>query len=241
MSFFENLAFVMGGQDKIPETFRSSFNEYDQSTRAVYANPSQAMMPVQTSAVQSVTPVGDAGGVVRGGIFGRNSMPFTSGFTEAGASTITEGQGGGLYGGNITYNPSSSAYSNINPANYLYDKKKGASNLSAAVQRAQYQDYLNRFAPVENYLVNSLDGRNTKDLGYDLARANQSVISAGQNMQGQQERAMGRFGLQYRGPSIADSNEITGGRVAALNQARMADEERALSLMSGSGRTAGGQ
>lgn len=229
MSFFDNLAFVMGGQDQIPQSFQTTYQPY-------------APMPAQTSAMQSRTPVSDTGGgVVRGGIFGRNSMPFTSGFTEAGASTITEGQGGGLYGGNITYNPSASAYNSINPANYLYDKKKGASNLSAAVQRAQYQDYLNRFAPVENFLVNSLDGRNTKDLGYDLARANQSVISAGQNMQGQQERAMGRFGLQYRGPSIADSNEITGGRVAALNQARMADEERALSLMSGSGRTAGGQ
>lgn len=179
---------------------------------------------------------------MRGGVFGRlGATPFSTTFSQANPNTISVGQGGGLYGGNITYNPNSNAYGSIDPATYLMDKRKGASNLSAAVQRAQFQDYLNRFAPVEDFLVQSVNGRNTQDLGFDLARANQSVMNAGANMQGQQERAMGRFGLQYRSPSIASSNDITGGRVAAMNQARMADEERALSLMSGTGRPAGGQ
>lgn len=240
----------MGGQDKIPEQFRSSIADYEtyatsstgfgETPQAVFAPPAVAKPSVQS--VAPVTQATDAP-VTRGGFLGlgRASMPFSSGFSEANANTITTGQGGGLYGGNVSYNPSESAYNSINPANYLYDKKKGASNLSAAVQRAQYQDYLNRFAPVENYLVNSINGRNTQDLGFDVARANQSVVNSGMNMQGQQERAMGRFGLQYRGPNIGASNEITGGRVAAMNQARMADEQRALDLMSGSGRSAGGQ
>ena len=238
MSFFENLAFVMGGDADITPEFKSTFGEYDAMTKTVTpmgATPQSAFSPPAT---MNNAPI-----EVRGGFFGIRDPQFeypTSNFTEADPNTITTGAGGGLYGGNVSYNPTDSAYGNINPSNYLMDKKEGASNLSAAVTRAQYQDYLNRFAPVENFLVGQVNGRNTKDLGLDVARANQSVMNAGANMQGQQERAMGRFGLAYNGPSIGSSNDITGGRVAAMNQARMADEERALSLMSGSGQPAGG-
>jgi hypothetical protein len=145
-----------------------------------------------------------------------------------------------MYAGNITYNPQQSAYSNINPYSWRSDPKSGASDLAARVERAKYQDYLNRFAPIENFAVNQINGRETKDLGYDLRRANQSVINAGQNLQGQQERAMGRFGLQYAGPSIAESNQIVGGQVAAMNQARMADENRALGMIGGGSSGTGG-
>jgi hypothetical protein len=245
MSFFDNLAFVMGGDADITPEFRSAFAEYDTMSKSVTPmgeTPQSAFdAPATMSTAPTVQPVvsGELGAGRFGGIFGGGNYP-TSGFTEANPNTITTGAGGGLYGGDVGYNPTNSAYGKIDPSSYLGDKKEGATNLSAAVQRAQYQDYLNRFAPVENFLVGQVDGRNTKDLGFDVARANQSVINAGANMQGQQERAMGRFGLQYKGPSIGTSNDITGGRVAAMNQARMADEERALSLMSGSGQTAAG-
>lgn len=237
MSFFDNLATIMGGEDQIPQQFRTTFSELnDYSVAAKQAAPATMNTAPTTQPIMS----SDAfGGGRFGGIFGGGYFP-TSNFTDAPSNTITTGEGGGLYGGNVSYNPTSSAYGNIDPSNYLMDKKEGAANLSAAVTRAQYQDYLNRFAPVENYLVGQVDGRNTKDLGFDVARANQSVMNAGTNMQGQQQRSMGRYGLQYNGPSIANSNDITGGRVAAMNQARMADEERALSLMSGSGQPAGG-
>jgi hypothetical protein len=234
MSFFDNLAFVMGGDAEITPAMRQTYEPF---------TPAPAMAANTMNAAPTNQPVmasDGLGGGRFGGIFGGGDYFPTSNFTEADPNTITTGAGGGLYGGNVSYNPTDSAYGNINPSNYLMDKKEGASNLSAAVTRAQYQDYLNRFAPVENFLVGQVDGRNTKDLGLDVARANQSVINAGANMQGQQERSMGRYGLQYKGPSIGSSNDITGGRVAAMNQARMADEERALSLMSGSGQTAGG-
>jgi hypothetical protein len=242
MSFFDNLAFVMGGDANITPEFKSAFGEYDTMAKAsapMGPTPQSAFAaPAIMSTAPNTQPVVPQN--FRGGLFGGGDYFPTSNFTEANPNTITTGAGGGLYGGNVSYNPTDSAYGNINPSNYLMDKKEGASNLSAAVTRAQYQDYLNRFAPVENFLVGQVDGRNTKDLGFDVARANQSVMNAGVNMQGQQQRAMGRFGLQYNGPSIGSSNDITGGRVAAMNQARMADEERALSLMSGSGQPAGG-
>lgn len=234
MSFFDNLAFVMGGDAEITPAMRQTYEPF---------TPAPAMAANTMNAAPTSQPVvasNALGGGRFGGIFGGGDYFPTSNFTDASPNTITTGEGGGLYGGNVSYNPTDSAYGNINPANYLMDKKEGASNLSAAVTRAQYQDYLNRFAPVENFLVGQVDGRNTRDLGFDVARANQSVMNAGTNMQGQQERAMGRFGLQYNGPSIGSSNDITGGRVAAMNQARMADEERALSLMSGSGQPAAG-
>ena len=239
MSFFDNLATIMGGEDQVPQQFRTAFSELnDYSVAAKQAAPATMSAAPTTQPIMASDALG--GGRIGGGIFGGGDYFPTSNFTEADPNTITTGAGGGLYGGNVSYNPTDSAYGNINPSNYLMDKKEGASNLSAAVTRAQYQDYLNRFAPVENFLVGQVDGRNTKDLGFDVARANQSVMNAGVNMQGQQERAMGRFGLQYNGPSIGSSNDITGGRVAAMNQARMADEERALSLMSGSGQPAAG-
>ena len=251
MSFFDNLALIMGGDENIPPSFKESFGEFQQlSVSGSFATPTPVLAVTQASAPMTDAPAimdtapqpaGNPYGV-GGGFFGLGSdfgYP-SSNFTEADPNTITTGAGGGLYGGNVSYNPSDSAYGDINPSSYLYDKKKGASNLNAAVQRAQYQDYLNRFAPVENYLVGQVDGRNTKDLGYDVARANQSVADAGLNLQGQQERAMGRFGLATRAPSIATSNEITGGQVAAMNQARIADEARALQLVSGSGNQAGG-
>jgi hypothetical protein len=250
MSFFENLAFLMGGEEQIPNQFRTSLAEYNDmasSFSAMADRPEMAFAAPTAaearSSMVSQSPVTETANnpAPRKGFLGLAAPTFTNNFNQADPNTITTSGGGGLYGGDVNFNPSASAYGSIDPSMYLGDKRKGASNLSAAVQRAQYQDYLNRFAPVENYLVGQVNGRNTKDLGFDLARANQSVMSAGANMQGQQERAMGRFGLQYRGPSMADSNEITGGRVAAMNQARMADEERALSLVSGSGRTAGGQ
>lgn len=243
MSFFDNLAFVLGGDADITPAIRQTYEPFTPAP-VMGADPQSAFDAPATMNTAPTTQPAVNPYAVRGGIKG---MPFeyeytntNNGFLPANPNTITTGEGGGLYGGNVSYNPASSAYGSINPSNYLMDKKEGASNLSAAVTRAQYQDYLNRFTPVENYLVGQVDGRNTKDLGFDVARANQSVMNAGVNMQGQQQRSMGRYGLQYSGPSIANSNDITGGRVAAMNQARMADEERALSLMSGSGQSAGG-
>lgn len=245
MSFFDNLAAVMGGEDQITPEFRAMYGDYQTMTAPATAQPMAAAPTIMDAAPTTAptgTPMFEGGPQFRGGMFGLGGMPSGyNTFNDAPAGTITEGAGSGLYGGNLDYNPTSSAYGDIDPSSYLYDKKKGASNLNAAVQRAQYQDYLNRFAPVENYLVGQVDGRNTKDLGYDVARANQSVANAGLNLQGQQGRAMGRFGLASTAPSIANSNEIVGGQVAAMNQARIADEARALQLMSGSGNQAGGQ
>lgn len=142
---------------------------------------------------------------------------------------------GGLYGGDTSYAPTSSAFGGIDPYSYSYDKKKGASKLSADVIRAQYEDYKQRFAPIEDYAVGLLRDRGTADGQFDLARAQQSITNAGQNIQGQQERSFGRYGLNFTGNPIAGSNEMTGAMVGAMNQTRFADEERRLRMLGGGG------
>lgn len=236
MSFFENLAIIMGGEDQISPEFRTAFSAFATPTAPPIAAIEPSAPPIAEQA--PVMPAEIAN--MRGDFFGFGGISGyggVSGFTPPPEGVVTTGAPApsGLYGGNVQYAPPSSAYSGINPTSYLSNKKEGASNLNAAVQRAQYQDYLNRFAPIENFAVGQIRGRNTADLGFDLARANQSVMNAGANLQGQQERAMGRFGLQYTGNNIAQSNEITGGRVAALNNARMADEQRAINMVAGGG------
>ena len=231
MAYFDNLAFVLGGEDQIPDNFRSMYSEYDAVTRPPDGSTVYGSGPIQEAPVGPIGRERGLFGLVRDIFNDRPENPLTAG---TGNVTVGAPQAGGLYGGNVQFNPGQSAYGSINPYSYMGDKKDGASELSAAVNRAQYQDYLNRFAPVENYAVGQIRGRNTADLGYDLARARQATTAAGVNLQGQQERAMGRFGLQYNGPNIANSNEVTGGQVAALNQARMADEDRTLGLVGGS-------
>lgn len=232
MAFFETLAEIMGGADQIGPEFLAAFPEITPSAPAIATAPPAAQDVNQVSVVdpESLRGIGGLFGYLGQGYYGQ-------GFTSPPEGVVTTGEPApsGLYGGNVTYDPSTSAYSNINPAAYLMDKKEGASRLNAAVQRAQYQDYLNRFAPIENYAVSAIQGRNTVDLPYDIARANQSVMNAGANLQGQQQRSMGRYGLQYAGPNIAQSNEITGGRVGAINQARMADEQRAMNMIASGG------
>lgn len=254
--FFSNIEYVMGGSADMPPQFRSLFAEYQPAVVPT------ASAPVVPAATPTTAPAPDRNAGAEKGFFGlpanrntgaekgffgllANRFGGTSNdvyFTPS-TGSVTEGAApaGGLYGGTVTYNPGTSAYGNIDPSAYSWDKKQGASQLAADVQRAQYQDYLNRFAPIENYAVNQLRGRQTADLGYDLARANQSVMNAGMNMAGQQERSLGRYGLQYKGPTTADRNDITGGRVSAMNQARMADEQRALNLMAGGTGNGGGQ
>ena len=169
----------------------------------------------------------DNGMSVPGGFFNIYGQPVAANITTSDPSPS------GLYGGNVNFTPSSSPFSSINPDAYSGDKKKGAQRLSADVIRAQYQDYENRFAPIENFAVSALRPGGTMDGQYDIARSRQAVLDAGANLQGQQERSMGRYGLSMTAPNIATSNEVTGGVVAGMNQARLADADRRLQLLGG--------
>lgn len=138
----------------------------------------------------------------------------------------------GKYGDMFTFNPVSS-FDSIDPFAYRGDKKEGASRLAADVIRAQYADYENRFQPIEDLGIGLITKDGTKDLEYDLARTRDTITSTAENLEGQQARALGRFGLQGAGRGIANSIETTGALVGGLNAARLADEERRLNFLGG--------
>ena len=137
--------------------------------------------------------------------------------------------------GNFYGTDSSNPYSSINPNRYNYMKKKDmpGDKLYADLIRAQTRDYNQRFAPIENFMAGQITATGTKSLGADLDRTRSSMGSAVTNVQGQQNRDMGRMGLQGNS-NVANSTTAVGGLVGGLNDTRLRDADRRQSLLSGS-------
>ena len=93
---------------------------------------------------------------------------------------------------------------------------------------------MQRFAPIEQQLVDTITPTGTTYLEGDLARTRESVLGAGMNVQGQQNRSMERLGL-YGNSAIGSGNDTVGALVGGLNQTRMADEDRRMALLTGIG------
>jgi hypothetical protein len=142
----------------------------------------------------------------------------------------TANQVGNFYGYSAD-NP----YAAINPSKYNYMKKEDnpGDKLYADLIRAQTQDYNQRFAPIENFMAGQITATGTKSLGADLDRTRSNVGTAITNVQGQQDRNMGRMGLQGT-TNMANSTTAVGGLVGGLNDTRLRDADRRQSLLSGS-------
>ena len=127
------------------------------------------------------------------------------------------------------------AYSNINPNTYagMSTRHNPGDKLYADLIRAQTQDYNQRFAPVENFMAGQITATGTKSLAGDLANTRSNMGSAVTNVQGQQNRDMGRMGLQGSS-NVANSTTAVGGLVGGLNDTRLRDSDRRQSLLSGS-------
>ena len=127
------------------------------------------------------------------------------------------------------------AYSNINPNAYagMSTRHNPGDKLYADLIRAQTQDYNQRFAPVENFMAGQITATGTKSLAGDLAKTRSNMGSAVTNVQGQQNRDMGRMGLQGSS-NVANSTTAVGGLVGGLNDTRLRDSDRRQSLLSGS-------
>lgn len=134
------------------------------------------------------------------------------------------------YGGN--------PYASIDPQRYsgLAPDEKPADKLYADLVRAQTQDYMNRFAPIEQDLVSRLTPTGTTSLAGDLDRTQQAVLGAGMNVQGQQNRSMERLGL-YGNSAIGNGNDTVGALVGGLNDTRLRDSDRRMQLLTGVGGT----
>ena len=142
----------------------------------------------------------------------------------------TANQVGNFYGYSAD-NP----YAAINPSKYNYMKKEDnpGDKLYADLIRAQTQDYNQRFAPIENFMAGQITATGTKSLGADLDRTRSNIGGAITNVQGQQDRSMGRMGLQGT-TNMANSTTAVGGLVGGLNDTRLRDADRRQSLLSGS-------
>ena len=125
----------------------------------------------------------------------------------------------------------SNPYANLR-TNAGYGDNAG-DDLYADLIRAQTRDYNQRFAPIENFMAGQITATGTKSLGDDLARTRSSSLGAVANVQGQQNRSMGRMGLANTS-NIANSTTAVGGLVGGLNDTRLRDTDRRNSILSGS-------
>lgn len=149
-------------------------------------------------------------------------------------SAIRPQWGEGLYAP-INYEAPASAYRSVN-TNASGDD--GAQRVNADVIRARYEDYERRFRPIEDMAVGLLTENGTKDLDYDLARTERTVGGVFSSMQGQQDRAMERFGQTNTARGIKGSIQETGAMVAGKNTATFSDEARRMKMLGGSSGTA---
>jgi hypothetical protein len=126
------------------------------------------------------------------------------------------------------------AYSNINPYRYsgMDPKDNPGDQLFADLIRAQTQDYMTRFAPVENFLASEITATGTKSLEGDLQRTRDAVATSSANVQGTMNRDAARYGVDAQ---QLDNNTMTSALVGGLNATRMRDADRRLALLGGMG------
>ena len=162
------------------------------------------------------------------------AMAVSNFYGGNGVNSINEGMGRGqdrfAYGG---YNPNN-PYASINPFAYsgMSRRDAPADQLYADLIRAQTQDYLNRFVPIENELAASITSTGTTYIDDDLERTRGAVLGSAQNVEGQANRRMGRFGL-YGDSGIANSNATVSALVGGINDTYMRDRDRRDALLTG--------
>ena len=134
----------------------------------------------------------------------------------------------------VGYASPDNPYRNINPFAYSGMDRRDApgDQLYADIIRAQTEDYLNRFAPVEDFLARQITPTGTQSLQGDLDRTRQSVLGAGLNVRAQQGRAMERLGVASN-PGLANQNATVSALVGGLNDTRLRDQDRRMALLTG--------
>ncbi len=128
----------------------------------------------------------------------------------------------------------SNPYAAINPYAYrgMSRRDAPADKLYADLIRAQTQDYLNRFAPIEQQLAATVTDTGTTYIDQDLERTRGAVLGSAQNIEGQQNRAMGRYGL-YGDSGIGSSNATVSALVGGINDTYLRDQDRRAALLTG--------
>ena len=121
--------------------------------------------------------------------------------------------------------------------NYVNPFRKGdqaAQETLADLYEAEFQDYLNRFYPVEQDLIYQMtegfEGLQQEEIG----RAQEAVAKQYANVRGQETRRQAGYGLSLNPQGQADyQRSQTSALVAAKNFARMRSVERRNQIISG--------
>jgi hypothetical protein len=141
---------------------------------------------------------------------------------------------GGFYGGQgSNYGGQGSNYVNPYRYSHLSPEDMPGDKLYSDLIRAQLNDYLTRFQPVEDFLVGQINETGTGQLDADLARTREAVLGGRQNVTGQQARARERYGLSATPVNAGRSNSTVGTLVGGLNMTRQRDSERRNALLVG--------
>jgi len=111
---------------------------------------------------------------------------------------------------------------------------QSAQDTLADLYEAEFQDYLQRFFPVEQDLIQQMttgfEGLQQEEIG----RAQEAVARQYANVRGQAGRRQAGFGISLRPESQADyQRSETSALIAARNFARMRSEERRMQVLSG--------
>lgn len=128
------------------------------------------------------------------------------------------------------YTPST-PYANVNPNAYMGDEKEGASRLFADIIRAQTDDYLSRFAPIEDFLASTITSTGTTFLEGDMQRTRNAITGGAASARGQYQRNLSRFGIQ--GSALDNSMDEVSALVGGLNDTRDRDADRKIALLGG--------
>ena len=111
---------------------------------------------------------------------------------------------------------------------------QAAQDTLAELYEAEFQDYLQRFFPVEQDLIQQMttgfEGLQQEEIG----RAQEAVAKQYANVRGQAGRRQAGFGLRSRPEFQSDyQRSETSALIAARNLARMRSEERRTQILSG--------
>lgn len=136
------------------------------------------------------------------------------------------------YGGNGTYTPS---YNPTTLQPVTSGDQSGSDNM-AKVHRAQWNDYIARFAPVEDMLF---DRFNDKEFKQDAVNyADETMTGAMNSSREQTRRGLSRYGVRQTGDKAEAGNRTWGLKTAAAkagarNGMRTAVEDQEMGLMTG--------
>lgn len=117
----------------------------------------------------------------------------------------------------------------INPGSYQGDDQ--ASRTAAAIARAQYEDYKNRFVPIRNMLVEEATTGYQDQLDASMNRTRSAVSGAYDRAEGMQRRRLERYGVNAPGADF--SRDETSSMVGGLNVTRQRSKERKMNLAYG--------